>query len=134
MEGGDYGPGDLTLQEMDDATDMSSDSGSEEEGGGSGDESYETGDSDNDEIEFKEESDADFAFEFNDEKFLNEDVADHLYEIAGDEDETGFITIPQLNYNVPWKTLDEQENEPLKKFIRESDGQLFPFDGQVRHY
>lgn len=134
MEGEDYGPGDLTMQEMDDASDVSSESASDEESGESGDDSNESGDSDDDAIEFRDETEADFAFEFNDEKFLNEDIADHLYDIAGDEDETGFITIPQLNYNVPWKTLAEQENQPLKKFIRESDGQLFPFDGQVRHY
>lgn len=73
-------------------------------------------------------------FEFDDEIFVNEDIAQHIQDMAGDEDESAFITIPQLNYNVPWKTMEENEDQPLKKFIPQSNGQLYPFDGQVRIY
>jgi hypothetical protein len=124
-----YLPGDLSTADDSDKSDdeRSANSSGDDDSG----EEY-SGNSSDDGGDFYADGESDFAFEFDDDKFLNEDIAEHLSEMAGDEDESGFITIPQLNYNVPWKTTDDQDDQPLKKFIRQSDGQMFPFDGQVR--
>ena len=122
-------------EESEEDSSESSDSGSDDySGSGSSDDYYETEDSsDDDDFDLiKRDYTLDHIVE--DRRFLNTDIATHIQSIAGDEDESGFITIPQLNYGIPWKTMDEQDNQPLKKFIPQSDGQMFPFDGQVSRY
>ena len=67
-----------------------------------------------------------------DELLLNEDVSDHIDNLIGKRDEGGFIPTQQLNSAVDWKTKEDNEENPLARFIPESNGQLFPTEGQVR--
>jgi hypothetical protein len=65
------------------------------------------------------------------ELFSNEDVSAHIDRLYGKRDEGGYIPTQQLNSSVQWKTKEESEDNPLEKFIPESNGQLFPTEGQV---
>jgi hypothetical protein len=127
-----YFPGDLSVSDENERNDeeAAEETGSDDDSGNE----YYSGNSSDEGGDYYEDGDSNFAFEFEEDKFLNEDIAEHIQEMAGDEDEAGFITIPQLNYNVPWKTTEDQDDQPLKRFIRQSDGQMFPFDGQVRKH
>lgn len=68
---------------------------------------------------------------FRDELVLNEDVNEHIQSLYGKSDEGGYIPTQQLNSAIHWKTIEDNEENPLERFIHESDGQLFPTEGQV---
>lgn len=63
--------------------------------------------------------------------FNSQDVAEHLDELLGKEDQGGFVTIPQLNYSIPWRTVEDVADNELAKFTAESSGDLFTQDAQV---
>ena len=63
--------------------------------------------------------------------FDSQDVREHLDEIIGMEDGGAFVTIPQLNYSIPWKTVQDVEENELAKFTPEHTGELFSADTQV---
>ena len=63
--------------------------------------------------------------------FNSPDVAEHLDELLGKEDQGGFVTIPQLNYSIPWRTVEDVADNELTKFTAESSGDLFAQDAQV---
>ena len=88
------------------------------------------GDEDDDEEEPERE-----VVEFTDEPietlFDSSDVREHLDEVLGMEDGGGFVTIPQLNYSIPWKTVQDVEENELAKFTSEHSGELFTSDTQV---
>lgn len=67
------------------------------------------------------------------EELENLDVDDGIDNLLGyeDDDYSGFVTIPQLNYSIPWKGIEEDEDEDLDKFTPESSGELHPSSAQV---
>lgn len=84
-----------------------------------------------DEIDENDPLDMEEMEYLNEEMFLNEDIGEHIDELLGGADEGAFITIPQLNYSIPWQTKEDSEYNELAKFIPESRGELFPNEGQV---
>jgi hypothetical protein len=94
-----YFPGDLSISDENERSDeeAAEETGSDDDSGNE----YYSGNSSDEGGDYYEDGDSNFAFEFEEDKFLNEDIAEHIQEMAGDEDEAGFITIPHSSVRRP---------------------------------